>query len=100
GNTPGPPTKDGLTACLGEEQLRGPPYGFFFEVRHQPEHFDDVGFVGFLVEQKSKDDMQEVEGAASHGVFCGMPLPAPSPSHEMGKHEIKVEKTYKGVEGG
>lgn len=45
--------------------------------------------------------VQEVEGAApSHGVFCGMPLPAPSPSHEMGKHEIKVEKTYKGVEGG
>lgn len=44
--------------------------------------------------------MQEVKGAASHGVFCGMPLLAPSQIHEMGKHEIKVEKPHKGVEGG
>lgn len=44
--------------------------------------------------------VQEAEGAASHGLFCGMSLLAPSPSHEMGKHEIKVEKTHKGVEGG
>lgn len=44
--------------------------------------------------------VQEVEGAASHGVFCGMPLLAPSQIHEMGKHEIKVEKPHKGVEGG
>ena len=36
-------------------------------------------------------------GAASHGVFCGMSLLSPSRSHEMGKHEIKVEKTHKGV---
>lgn len=36
--------------------------------------------------------------AASHGLLCGMSLP--SRSHEMGKHEIKVEKTHKGVEGG
>lgn len=33
-------------------------------------------------------------------VFCGMSLLAPSQSREMGKHEIKVEKTHKGVEGG
>lgn len=44
--------------------------------------------------------VQEVEGAASHGVFCGMSLLGPSQSHEMGKHEIKVEKTHKRVEGG
>lgn len=44
--------------------------------------------------------VQEAEGAASHGVFCGMSLLAPSQRHEMGKHEIKVEKTHKGVEGG
>lgn len=45
--------------------------------------------------------VQETEvagGAASHGLLCGMSLP--SCSHEMGKHEIKVEKTHKGVEGG
>lgn len=34
-------------------------------------------------------------GLASHGVFCGMSPLAPSQSHEMGKHEIKVEKTHK-----
>lgn len=44
--------------------------------------------------------VQEAEGAASHGVFCGMSLLGPSQSHEMGKHEIKVEKTHKRVEGG
>lgn len=31
----------------------------------------------------------------SHGIFCGMSLLAPSQSHEMGKHEIKVEKPHK-----
>jgi len=44
--------------------------------------------------------VQDAEGAASHGVFCGMSLLAPSQSHEMGKHEIIVEKTHKGLEGG
>ncbi len=44
--------------------------------------------------------VQEAEGATSHGVFCGMSPLGPSQSHEMGKHEIKVEKTHKGVEGG
>lgn len=49
--------------------------------------------------------MQETEVgrgsvAPSHGLLCGMSLPGPSRSHEMGKHEIKVEKTHKGVEGG
>jgi len=44
--------------------------------------------------------VQEVEGAASHGVLCGMSLLTPSRIHEMGKHEIKVEKLHKEVEGG
>lgn len=44
--------------------------------------------------------VQEAEGAASHGVLCGMSLLGPSHSHEMGKHEIKVEKNHKRVEGG
>lgn len=38
--------------------------------------------------------------AASHGLLCGMSLLGPSRSPEMGKHEIKVEKSHKGVEGG
>lgn len=44
--------------------------------------------------------VQEAAGAASPGVFCGMSLLSLSHSHEMGKHEIKVEKTHKRVEGG
>lgn len=39
--------------------------------------------------------VQEIEGAASHGVLSGMSLLGLSWTHEMGKHEIKVEKTHK-----
>lgn len=40
-------------------------------------------------------------GAASHGVLLWNVSARPRlRAHEMGKHEIKVEKTHKGVEGG